>query len=238
MSLAPVSASLARLTERALDLLFPRRCAGCGSEGRFLCRDCLAALKPLVPPICAHCGKPSRAPGLCSDCRVRPLALAGIRAAFVYEGPLRDAILQFKYRGVSSLADELAPLLCGYLVRRPLACDVIVAVPLSADRLKARGYNQAAMLASRMGALLRLPEAPRALRRVRSTGVQARLASWEQRYANVAGAFQAEPRWVTGKRVLVVDDVCTTGATLEACGQALKAAGATAAWGLALAREV
>jgi len=156
----------------------------------------------------------------------------------VYEGPLRDAILQFKYRGVSSLADELAPLLCGYLVRRPLACDVIVAVPLSADRLKARGYNQAAMLASRMGALLRLPEAPRALRRVRSTGVQARLASWEQRYANVAGAFQAEPRWVTGKRVLVVDDVCTTGATLEACGQALKAAGATAAWGLALAREV
>lgn len=229
---------LAKFAERALDLLFPRRCVGCGTEGRFLCSRCLASVTALTPPWCTHCGRPWRDAGLCSNCRVRPQHLAGIRAAFIYEGPLREAILQFKYRGVSAMADELAPLVHAHLIAHPLAFDVIVPVPLANDRRKERGYNQAEELAQRLAKLLQAELAPRALRRIRSTRAQARLTTFQERYANVAGAFRADPALVTGRRILVLDDVCTTGATLESCGEALKAGGAATARGLALAREV
>jgi len=228
---------LKSLAERALDLLFPRRCVGCGTEGGFLCSSCLASVKSLSMPWCVHCGRPWRESGLCTDCRVRPRHLAGIRAAFRYEGPVREAILQFKYHGVSAMADELAGPLQNLLAEHPLAFDVIVPVPLAPDRLRERGYNQAEALARRLGKALDKPVVP-GLVRTRSTRAQALLRSWEERYNNVAGAFRADPALVTGRRILVVDDVCTTGATLESCGEALKAAGATTAWGLALAREV
>lgn len=229
---------LTAFRERALDLLFPRRCAGCGAEGRYLCVRCLASLTPLRPPWCPHCGHPRLAPGLCADCQSRPRQLRGIRAAFVFAGPLREAVLQFKYQGVSAMAGELAPLLMKHLTAHPIPFDCIAPVPLFSDRARERGYNQAALLAAHLGQSTGLPVYEKALQRVRRTDPQARQGSWQDRFTNVAGAFEADTRLVARRRVLVVDDVCTTGATLEACGTALRAAGAAGAWGLALAREL
>ena len=229
---------LRTVTNRTLDFFFPRRCAGCGREGRFLCLDCLGTLRPLQPPWCSQCGRPYAGSGSCPDCRGRPHQLRGIRAAYIYEGALRQAVLEFKYRGVSAFAEELAPLLENHLREHPLAADLIVPVPLFGDRLRERGYNQAELLARHLSVSLSLPMEGTALYRTRKTPPQARLVTWEDRRENMAGAFGARPEAVRGRRVLVLDDVCTTGATLDACGQALRAAGAASAWGMALAREV
>ena len=111
-------------------------------------------------------------------------------------------------------------------------------MPLHPRRERSRGYNQSLLLAREAGKVLGLPVEWNALRRLRPTPSQARSATQEERQANVAGAFVAEPALVQGQRVLVIDDVCTTGATLEACAIAMKQAGATSVWGLTLAREV
>jgi ComF family protein len=151
---------------------------------------------------------------------------------------MRQAVLQFKYQGVSALAEELAPLVNEHLRAHPTDFDLIAPVPLAADRLRQRGYNQSQVLAESLAPLTGATIAAGALRRTRGTQPQARLSGWEERHRNVDGAFEADPAVVSGRRVLVLDDVCTTGATLEACGQALRAAGARPSWGFALAREI
>src|SRR5205823_1833243 len=124
------------------------------------------------------------------------------------------------------------------LAARPLAVDALVPVPLDAARVRERGYNQAALLAAPVAAALDVPLAPTWLRRTRPTRPQVGLSARERR-VNVRGAFTCpEPAAVAGQRVLVVDDVMTTGATLEACAEALVAAGAAGVWGLIVARDL
>ena len=216
-----------------VDLVFPPHCAGCGRPGQRFCKDCQGQLEPLRPPFCETCGYPVDAAGKCQTCltgaRTLP-ALAGIRSAFFHAGPLRRAIHQFKYRRDGILADTLATwmLVVG-------EDGLVVPVPLAAERLAERGYNQAGLLARAYAELHGLPCVARAVRRTRHTESQVGL-SVAQRQRNVAGAFQAEPGLVSGHTIMLVDDVCTTGATLEACAAALMTAGAARVWGLTLAR--
>ena len=152
------------------------------------------------------------------------------------EGAVRKAIHALKYQGVRAVAPTLGQLLVPFLAQEGLEGDLLVPVPLHPKRERQRGYNQLLLLAQAVGRATGLAVEPRALTRVTSVPSQVSLRA-EERRANVAEAFRARPESVAGRRILVIDDVCTTGATLEACALALKEAGAVSVWGLALARE-
>lgn len=218
-----------------LDLLFPPRCAGCHQRGRWLCDQCAGTIRFIEPPICPRCGQPNPTASLCRDCRLRPLAIRGIRSVAYLEGPLRKAIHRLKYRGATALAEPLAAYMADYLEANPLRVDLVMPVPLHPRRERDRGFNQSLLLARPVAAALDLSVDGRGLERIRETAPQIDLDVHERR-ANVRDAFRANPSRVAGRRVLLVDDVCTTGATMEACSRALAAAGARAVWGFSLAR--
>lgn len=220
----------------ALDLLYPPRCAGCGRLGSLFCASCLARVELLRPPLCEHCGRPVSMAGLCSFCRHASSALDGIRAAALFAEPLRSAIHHFKYENRQALARPLASLLHECWQRQPFPADVLVPVPLHERRLRERGYNQAALLARELGRELSLPVVEEAVRRERETRPQVGLTAAERRQ-NVADAFHCSNGALRGCRVLLIDDVCTTGATLEACAIALRQEGeAASVWALVVAR--
>ena len=226
-----------RVASAAVELLFPARCVGCNQEGAFLCSACEESLPVLKPPYCLVCSQPGRLTlRLCSNCRAAPLQIEGIRAPYRMEGAVRKAIHALKYQGVRAVAPTLGQLLVPFLAQEGLEGDLLVPVPLHPKRERQRGYNQSLLLAQAVGRATGLAVEPRALTRVTSVPSQVSLRA-EERRANVAGAFRAEPESVAGRRILVIDDVCTTGATLEACALALKEARAVSVWGLALARE-
>jgi len=151
---------------------------------------------------------------------------------------MRQAILQLKYRNLRALDAPLAQLLNDYLITNPVPGEVLVPVPLHRKRLRERGYNQSSLLARKLGTLINLPVVDDCLIRQRSAPPQARTSSVEERQRNVADAFACCNQRLRDKQVLLIDDVSTSGATLDACAAALKAAGATSVWGLALAREI
>ncbi len=151
---------------------------------------------------------------------------------------MRQAILQFKYHNFKALALPLAQLLAEYLAAKPLPAENIVPVPLHPRRLRGRGYNQSALLAWELGKLTNLTVVEDTLLRLRDTPAQVKAPSAEIRRNNVAGVFACRDRKLEGKQILLIDDVCTTGATLDSCAIALNRAGASSVWGLTLAREV
>jgi ComF family protein len=197
-----------------------------------------------MPPICQLCGRPTNASGYCWHCRHKPLAIDGIRSVFSFEGEVRQTVHHLKYCNRQVLAVPLARLMAGYWRTNPIPVNLIVPVPLHPARQRERGYNQADLLARALGGMIDVPVATKGLRRVRHTQPQVNLNA-SQRGENVRGAFiyQVSEKGsgdvaVNGRRVLVIDDVCTTGSTLEACSLALKAAGASTVWGFTLARAI
>lgn len=170
-------------------------------------------------------------------CRSRLKALSRLRSAVAYEGPIELAIRRFKYEGWRQLATPLALLLAERLVVEGLAGSWALAVPLHRDRLRQRGFNQAELLARELRGRLALTRPPGALVRVRATPPQVghdRL--W--RKENVRGAFIWEGANLAGKPVLLLDDVATTGATLEACAVALRESGSGPVTGVSVARVI
>jgi len=169
-----------------------------------------------------------------------PPAIDGIKSPYLFEGPIREAVHRLKYRGWRVAAPLLGGLLAAYLQRAKFPDTtsemVVVPVPLHPRRLRSRGYNQSHLLARETGKLLDLPVWEELLKRVNDSSPQVEVRTQEQRRNNVAGSFAASAQ-VLGKTVLLVDDVATTGSTLQACAAALKDAGADSVWGLALARE-
>jgi len=151
--------------------------------------------------------------------------LASVSAIGVYAGPLRAAVRALKYEGHHAVTSALAPLLAERVAPLLAADDLLVAIPLHPTRQRERGYNQSAIVAAELARLLPLEFAPTALQRTRATADQTRL-SGERRAANMRGAFTARPQAVRDRRVWLLDDVYTTGATLQAGASALRAAGA------------
>ena len=191
-----------------------------------------------MPPICPRCGQPQPSGILCPSCTGGQTAIEGIRSPFRFDGVIRQAIHQLKYRHLRALAQPLAKLLKDYLITNPVPGEVLVPVPLHQQRLKERGYNQSHLLAQELGKFITLPLAANCLIRQRYATPQTRTSSIEERQRNVVNAFICRGHRLQDKKVLLIDDVTTSGATLSACASALKAAGASSVWGLVLATEV
>jgi ComF family protein len=234
--LALVTTVLARASRLTADLLFPPRCALCGRGGRFICESCIAALPAAAGARCQRCWVPVRGRGSCRHCLESPPAFASLQSAFVMTAGARALAHQLKYDGMTALAEPMADLIVEALA--PFEADVVVPVPLHRGRERRRGYNQAAALAKGIGRRCAVPVGARAVRRVRDTAPLAKAMSRDERRAIVTGAFAAwDAGSVEGRRVLLVDDVATTGATLDACARAALDAGAASVWCVTWARE-
>ncbi|HLW27403.1 MAG TPA: ComF family protein [Kiloniellales bacterium] len=241
----PGSSLVLRGGRRFLDLLLPPRCLACGCLVRLdgtLCLPCWSALHLLAPPQCESCGLPfehEQPPGsLCGACLREAPPWQRARAALAYDDGSKGMILRFKHADYTQAAPTFALWMeraAGSLLHE---ADLIVPVPLHRWRLFYRRYNQAALLAQALGKLGRKQVIPDLLLRYKRTSSQGHLSP-QQRRRNVAGAFKVQPRWkplLQEARVLLVDDVLTSGATLGACSRTLYRAGARAVDVLTLAR--
>jgi ComF family protein len=235
---------------RFLDILLPSACAYCrapikDSSVPFFCSTCWNDFSLLPGPCCPSCGRPfessealSHSPAHeCYACRQQPPRFDQALSVGYFEGSLREAIHQFKYRPCRALGSPLGTWMSGNL-RVLTSIDIIMPVPLHGSRLRQRGFNQALLLADPLSRTADLSLCYDNLWRIRSTIPQVEL-SGEDRIKNVAGAFALRrPLDVYGLSILLVDDVFTTGATLNECADVLKKAGAASVTALTLARAL
>jgi ComF family protein len=235
-----------RLLDHLVHALLPSPCLACGrplpavGAPLSLCGECRATLVPLPREACAICSRPLAAHALpadyrCGACRQSPPAFDRLLALWSYRPPL-DAVIQgLKFRRLDYLGRHLAVALAAGLRDRLAGCDRVIPVPLHWRRRLARGYNQAERIARPLAGRLALPYLP-ALSRRRATPPQSLLGR-DDRLANLRKAFCVpHPERVRGLHLLLVDDVATTGATLEAAAVALKSAGAASVTALVVAR--
>ena len=205
--------------------------------GSWLCDRCRLRVRHLEEPICRRCGAEVESARKQCGCRSRLKALSRLRSAVAYEGPIELALQRFKYEGWRRLAEPLALLLAERLVVEGLSAPCALAVPLHPVRLRQRGFNQAELLARELRGRLALGKPPGELIRVRATPPQVGLdRRW--RLENVSGAFAWHGADLAGQPLLLVDDVATTGATLEACAAALRAGGSGPVIGVSVARVI
>ena len=210
-------------------LIAPPSCVVCGSEGRVVCRGCADTLVVPQLPQCFWCGTPSLGGKTCSLCQ-SVITLGGLVVASSYTGAARELIGLLKYHrqrdAAAALAATLTPLLDS------ANFDIVTSVPVATSRLRQRGYNQSELIAKSVARSLTLPYRP-LLRRVRNTQQVGK--SRRQRLEQVSDVFVA--RGTPSSRVLIIDDVLTTGATLNACAVTLRNAGADETWGAVAARD-
>lgn len=239
-----------RLLRHILDFILPSACSYCrspvGDSGiPFFCSSCWNDFAPLYGAVCPRCGRPfespealSSSPGHeCGACRLNPPLFDQALSIGYFEGPLREAIHQFKYRPCRSLGRPLGEWMAEK-VRLLAGIDVVMPVPLHAKRLRQRGFNQALLLAHRMSETHHIPLSHDNLFRSRQTKPQVGLTG-EERIRNVAGAFALRrPAEIAARKIVLVDDVFTTGATMNECALVLKDAGAAQVIACTLARAV
>ena len=224
---------------KALDLIFPPRCAGCDQWGERYCASCQEKTKLISSPICQICGEPVSG-GECSTCRrcrASKLFYTAIRSWAYFEGPLQKAIHKLKYKKDLGLSEILAQPMIQLLAEQKWKIDLIIAIPLDNNRQRERGFNQSLCIARPIAWSNEIMIKPSAIRRVKITRSQVGL-SLEERKNNVADVFCAEQKIVYGKSILVVDDVVTTGSTINSCAAALSKAGALHVYGITLARSM
>lgn len=203
--------------------------------GAWLCDRCRARIRRLDEPLCRRCGVELDSARNECGCRARLRSLTRLRSAVAYEGPVENAVHRFKYEGWRRLAGPLALFLAERLAIEGVAARWVVSVPLHPARLRERGYNQAELLAAALRRRMGLSAPDGELVRTRPTPPQVgrdRL----RRFENVQGAFAWRGPGLEGKSILLVDDVATTGATLDACASALRGAGSGPVTGASVAR--
>ncbi len=229
-----------------IDILYPRNCIHCGAPSpdpmKYLCWDCLSDTPKVEPPFCALCGDPVAGEiqhdYTCFACAREMPAFDQARSAVRYEGAVGDALRILKYNDALWVVHDLAELLfaCVQAEYPDQTFDAVTAVPLHPARRRARGFNQSALLGAALAHCLRVPFRAGLIRRVRPTGTQTGLTA-SRRTANVFGAFRNGLfARLAGRRILLVDDVMTTGATVNACARALKQGGAASVHVVTVAR--
>ncbi len=210
---------------------------GCGKFNGFICSDCSQKLKRLLPPLCIKCGRSISGGLYCPDCWRSKNQIDSIRSVFVFDGIIRKAIHELKYYHLRSIAILLGDYMADYFKTNNLYCDYLVPIPLHNNRLKYRGYNHSELLARRISEQVNIPILNDCLIRIKDNKPQARTTSIGERILNVDNIFRSKSELVRDKVITLVDDVCTSGATLESCAKSLKLAGAKQVFGFTLARE-
>jgi ComF family protein len=215
--------ALATLRDRLIDVVFPPQCGACGVAGGLICDACTHRMQAATAPRCQRCWSAESQQRICRDCIRSPLD--GARAPYVYDGPARDLVRQLKFEGLHALAEPMGALMAVSLLEHGIQADLAVPVPLRGLRRRLRGFNQSELLARAIAQLIDLPLDTSALRTARATAPLHQTDDRLIRETSVRGAFRCTEQ-VEGKRVLLVDDVLTTGATARECATVLKAAGA------------
>jgi ComF family protein len=241
---------LSRICPWLLNLIFPPLCPICktllGSQGKnsIICADCHKAIRPVGPPYCPCCGLPypsgDEKGHLCAPCLKEKRYFEVHRTCALYEGALKEAIHRFKYGGVFPLVKVFGDLLHPAFqnLTRDYPVDLLVPVPLHMRRLRERGFNQALLLVRELSKRAGIPYAERALKKIKDTPFQITLKKRERR-KNLTRAFQVKDREaIKGKAVILVDDVYTTGTTVNECSRALRMAGAERVAVLTVARAL
>lgn len=229
---------VSEIIEKAYDFLYPKRCVGCGREGEFICSSCQKQLSPVGQSVCYRCGTSLSSGSVCSGCADWEAKIDGIRSAFRFDGVAREAVHQLKYRNLRAIAPIMARIMLPCFLEYHIPGEVIIPIPLHSKRLKERGYNQGLLLAKELGKIIGLQVDENSLKKLRHTSPQARTASLEERRSNINDAFSCGTGNLRGIRVILIDDVTTSGATMDACAAALKKAGAASVWGFTFAREI
>ncbi len=220
------------IKQTILDILFPRRCPVCGEivrpAGRLICPACFRELSFVKDPVCKKCGKEiiSETMEFCDDCMVRRHAFEYGVALVNYDEAARASMVQIKYKNKREYLDFYGEALAARYKKtiRRMKVDAIVPIPVHAARRKTRGFNQAEILAEIIGARLGIPVRPEMLVRTRKTLPQKELSA-NARLKNLSHAFSVGEIPAGISRVLLVDDIYTTGSTIEACSRVLRAAG-------------
>ncbi len=242
--------NLRALSRRALHQLLPVDCASCGialadDPVPFFCRSCWGGIQPLRGPSCPRCGRPFPSTVAlkfspahrCGDCRRRRPAFTQAWSLYAYDAAVGEAIRLFKYRGKVTLCKALATLMKAAW-RDIHEFDVVMPVPLHPSRLRDREFNQALLIADQLCRWLRVPLSYDNLVRLRATPAQTELTQAERR-KNLRRSFALrKPAEVAGKRLLLVDDVFTTGTTVNECAKALRKAGSGDVYVVTLARTL
>jgi len=188
--------------------------------------------------LCQRCGRPESSGMYCAECWGHKSSLDATRSVFIFDGIVRQAIHELKYRNVQALSSCLSRFMSRYFLEYGLSGDILVPVPLHNKRLRERGYNQSQLLAAELSQQISVAVNPVLVRRVRNTRPQARSASVYERRVNMENTFLCTSGEAVGKDIVIIDDVCTSGATLESCASALKTSGANHVLGFTLAREI
>ena len=221
----------------SLDLLFPPICGGCERQGAHWCNDCRRLAKEIKPPLCEICGQPMGVSGVCNRCASETPKFYRLRSWALYDGPVEEAVKRLKYRQNISLGVVLAEPIFDLLENLGWDVDLVVPVPLGVARLSERGYNQAVLIARPLALRTGIRYNSKGLTRIRETRSQVGL-SLDQRCANVQNAFRGNRNLIANQRVLIVDDVATSSATMDACSAALIESGAEKVYGVTLARAI
>lgn len=231
-----------KIKEILLNILFPKFCFSCGREGNYLCEDCKALLEISQYQYCL-CQHPKRVDerGKCPKCQRKKLS--GLYFALDYKNPLiKNLVQKFKYKPfVRELAKPLASLIITHFQlsdNKPNFSNfILIPIPLSKKRLRWRGFNQAEELAKELSKFLKIPLILNSLIKIKEAPPQVELAA-EERRENIKGVFSCQNRnGISGKKILLVDDIYTTGSTIEEAATKLLEAGAKEVWGVVVARE-
>jgi len=226
--------SLAKIKKLFLDLFFPQFCVGCNTEGFLLCKKCEKNIIKIGEQVCPSCLRLNKNGKICQKC-AKNFEINGVLVgAYFEEGPIKEMIHNFKYNHALELKKNLAKIMVNALPA-DLKIDVITFAPLHHQRLAERGFNQAEILAQEVSKNIKIPS-EELLVKTRYTKRQVGL-SGKKRRTNLEGVFKVhKAESLKGKRILIVDDVTTTGATLNECAKVLKNAGVKEVWGLVVAR--
>ena len=229
----PIKLAMHHNLWNVVDLIFPPHCAGCNQLGDRWCSVCAESVTMLPIKICPHCNKNIDHDHNCAITKY----LDQLHAFAIYEAPLSSAIQQLKYKQNIGIAEKLAFYIFVLYNINKVEVDMVIPVPLSEQRLKSRGFNQASLIAKPFSLAIKRPNSLQALSRTKETRSQVGLNKSE-RLKNVFGAFKADPAPVKEKNIILIDDVLTTGATMQASAFALKEAGARSIIGLTVAQAL
>ena len=216
------------------DFLFPRRCLGCRKWGNYFCPACCPLILPLEKQICPVCQKPSGSGQTHPRCQTK-YSLNGLISVFPYQGMIKEAIKKLKYRFVTDLAEELIDLVVISLPPLFPKKAFLLPVPLHPKRQRWRGFNQAELLGEMLAKKKGWPIRSHLLSRIKYTSPQVKLKG-KARQKNIKGVFEPQPKARLGSKLILFDDVWTTGSTLKEAARMLKRRKSKEVWGLTLAR--